>query len=96
VDVRRVPVEQDGEAFRLLPGLSDDRVIVEHVPLLSRTHRAPTGNPRERRNEFAARAPPGGQPPMVKLAVSSAAESPPAKTSIVVASITQSLVAAFQ
>jgi hypothetical protein len=39
---------------------------------------------------------PDERAPMVKLVVSSAVESPPAKTSIVVASITQSLAAAFQ
>ncbi len=38
----------------------------------------------------------GEQAPMVKLVVSSAVESPPAKTSMVVVSITQSRVAAFQ
>jgi hypothetical protein len=38
----------------------------------------------------------GDQLPTVKLVVSSAVESPPAKTSIVVVSITHALVAAFQ
>ena len=38
----------------------------------------------------------GNQQPTVKLVVSSAVESPPAKTSIVVVSITQSRLTAFQ
>lgn len=37
-----------------------------------------------------------GQDPIVKLTVWAAVESPPTKTSIVVVSMTQSLVAAFQ